>query len=69
MKQTSGEKRLMMGFSMFKTVQKLVQASLISKSVKPTPADLKRALFLRFYKNDFRPEVKKKIFHSWFGNA
>ena len=69
MKQKSGEKRLMMGFSMFKTAQKLVLSSLFFNSQRPNTLDLRKALFLRFYRNDFSPEIRKKIFRFWLDHT
>jgi hypothetical protein len=55
--QRSGEQRLKMGCSMHATAQALIKASVSAKS----PVAVKRALFLRFYSNDFEPEEREKI--------
>ena len=61
MKKKSGKERLMMGFSMFEAARKLAIASLLSKSNQTTQINLRKALFLRFYGNDFSPAMRKKI--------
>ena len=61
----SGEERLMMGFSMFETAKKLVISSLFSKSNKLSHANLRKAIFLRFYGNDLSPDMKKKVLRFW----
>ena len=65
MGKKSGEERLMIGFSMFETAKKLVMASLLSQSSQISRANLKKGLFLRFYKNDFSPEMRRKVLQSW----
>ena len=56
----SGEERLMMGDSMFVTARTLVLASL---DPSLTEDEKRRALFLRFYGNDFSPDCKERILH------
>lgn len=57
----SGEDRLKMGCSMHETAQALVIASLKEKVPHLTREDLRRALFLRFYKGDFDKNTSEKI--------
>ncbi|MEW6423639.1 MAG: hypothetical protein AB1523_02670 [Bacillota bacterium] len=52
-----GEKRLKMGCSMFDTARRLALASLRAENPRLTPAELRQALFLRFYQSDFDPET------------
>ena len=53
----SGEERLKMGCSMHATARALVKASIPEKD----PIVVNRALFLRFYGDDFEPKQRKKI--------
>ena len=53
----SGEERLKMGCSMHATARALVKASIPEKD----PIAVNRALFLRFYGDDFEPKQRKKI--------
>ncbi len=62
--QRSGEERLKMGCSMHATAQALVRASALEKDPQASPADLRRALFLRFYNHDFDPEAREKILRA-----
>ena len=52
----SGEERLKMGCSMHATSQALIKASFSGKG----PVAVKRALFLRFYGQDFEPKERRK---------
>jgi len=53
----SGEERLKMGCSMHATARALVKASVSEKD----PIAVNRALFLRFYSDDFEPKERKRI--------
>lgn len=57
----SGEDRLKMGCSMHETAQTLVIASLKEQTPHLTREDLRRSLFLRFYKGDFDKNTSEKI--------
>ena len=57
----SGEERLKMGCSMHEMAQELVRASLEERTPNLEPRDLRRALFLRFYGQEFDPETSRKI--------
>lgn len=58
--ERSGEERLKMGCSMHATSRALVKASVPGAS----PAALQRALFLRFYGDDFDPKKREKILRA-----
>lgn len=57
----SGEERLKMGCSMHETARRLVIASLKAQNPKISKAELRKALFLRFYEKDLAPETVRKI--------
>ena len=59
--QRSGEERLKMGCSMHATAQALVRASVLENNPRASQAEIRKALFLRFYGDDFHPETKEKI--------
>ena len=59
--QRSGEERLKMGCSMHATAQALVRASILNKTPSISPAELRKAIFLRFYAQDFDPATREKI--------
>ena len=62
--QRSGVERLKMGCSMHATAQALVRASILEKDPQASPEALRRALFLRFYGQDFDPQSREKILHA-----
>jgi hypothetical protein len=55
--ERSGEERLKMGCSMHAAARALVKASISEKD----PIAVNRALFLRFYGDEFEPKERKKI--------
>jgi hypothetical protein len=59
--QRSGEERLRMGCSMFTFTRELVVASVLAKTPNVSPSELRRAIFLRFYGDDFDPETREKV--------
>ena len=59
--QRSGEERLQMGCSMCTFARELVVASVLDKHPDASATDLCRAIFLRFYGDDFDPETREKI--------
>ena len=67
--QRSGEERLRMGCSMHATAQALVRASVLEVNPQASPADMRRALFLRFYEHEFDPETREKILLALEGVA
>lgn len=57
----SGEERLKMGCSMHAAAQALVRASVLAQNPGASTAAIRRALFLRFYGQDFGPVERNKI--------
>jgi len=57
-KNKSGEEKLLIALSMFETARELVISSLPNNI---SDKELRKALFLRFYENDFSRSEKKKI--------
>ena len=57
-----------MGCSMHATAQALVRASVLAKKPLASPAELRRALFLRFYGEEFGVREREKIV-AWLGEA
>jgi hypothetical protein len=57
-KNKTGEEKLLIALSMFETARELVISSL-PKNL--SERELRKALFLRFYGNDFSREEKEKI--------
>ncbi len=57
----SGEERLKMGCSMHAFSQQLVRASVLANTPQMTAADLRRAMFLRFYGSDFDVQTRERI--------
>ena len=60
----SGEERLRMGCSMHATAQALVRASVLQKNPSASRPAIKKALFLRFYGENFSPSKRKKILRT-----
>ena len=61
MKRKSGKDRLLMGFSMFNFSSSILLSS-IQKNL--SPAEKKKEIFLRLYKNDFSKDKQKDILES-----
>ena len=57
----SPEERLMMSFSMFDSARKLVKSSIIEKQPDISAVEMKKAIFLRIYGDEFNEIDKKKI--------
>lgn len=57
----SGQERMKMGFSMFNLVHKQVIAAIKRDKPHADAREIKREVFLRFYRHDFSPEEQKKI--------
>jgi hypothetical protein len=53
--------RLEMGCSMYETSRYLVQRSILESNPSISEKDLRKELFLKFYKNDFSPEEVERI--------
>jgi hypothetical protein len=62
--QRSGEERLKMGCSMHATAQALVRASAQERDPQVSPGTIRKALFLRFYGNDFEPGSRENILQA-----
>jgi hypothetical protein len=62
----SREERLKIGCSMHATAQALVRASVLARDPAASPADIRRALFLRFYGHEFRAAARERI-AAWLG--
>jgi len=59
-KKTSTE-RYMMSWSMYETSKYLITQAIMKENPQFTETDLKKELFLRFYRDDFNEEQKEKI--------
>ncbi len=59
--QRWGRGCLKMGCSMHATAQALVRASVLDIDLHPSAADIRRALFLRFYGHEFEDEARERI--------
>ena len=57
----SGEERLRMGCSMSATARVLVRASILARDPHASAASIRRALFLRFYGDDFTTAERDRI--------
>lgn len=57
----SGEERLKMGCSMHQFAQTMVWASVLAQHPQATPADVRRALVLRFYGRDLSPDQLRAV--------
>lgn len=62
----SREERLKIGCSMHATAQSLVRASVLAKDPLASPPELRRALFLRFYGQEFASDDRDRIM-TWLG--
>lgn len=60
----SGEERLKMGCSMHAAAQALVRASVLVQNPGASTGAVRRALFLRFYGQDFGPSDQHKILQA-----
>ncbi len=67
LQRSSGE-RLVMGCSMHATAQALVRASVLAKNPLASPAEVRRALFLRFYGEEFDARERGRIL-AWLGRS
>lgn len=57
----SGEERLRMGCSMHETAKALTRAAILAKVPAAPEATIRRAMFLRFYGQDFSAAVRERI--------
>ena len=56
-----GKRRLEMGASMHATARALARAGMLARHPEATEAELRRALFLRFYGDDLSPRARDRI--------
>lgn len=56
-----GEERLKMGFSMFDMARRQVLASIMKDNSNAGPGEIRKRIFIRFYGQDFPPEVRERI--------
>jgi hypothetical protein len=64
----SSEERLKIGCSMHATAQALVRASALAKDPRAAPSELRQALFLRFYGQEFGAAHRERIV-AWLGRG
>jgi len=57
----SGEKRLLMGCSMFDTAKQIVLSAIRSRQPGITDAEIRREIFLRFYGLEFSQADRQKL--------
>ncbi len=62
-RQKTPEERAKMGWSMYLTSRYIITQVILQKKPDITPAELRKELFLAFYKNDFSPAEREKILH------
>lgn len=60
----SGEERLRMGCSMHAAAKTMARASIIAANPKASESEIRKALFLRFYEQDFDAATRAKILRS-----
>lgn len=61
MKKRSNKERFLMGCSMYQSAKEIVEASLRNQNPKISKSELRKQTFLRFYRNDFPPEILRRI--------
>lgn len=64
MRVKSGEERLLMGFSMYKTTKQIVESAIHNQFPEITSDEIKVEIFLRFYSKEFRESQKRRIISS-----
>ena len=60
----SGEERLKMGCSMDAAANARVRASILAPIPSASAAEVRKALFLRFYEQDFDSATREKVLRS-----
>ncbi len=58
--KTPGE-RAMMGWSMYLTSKYIITQAILRENPDITPTELRKELFLKFYRDDFSPMEREKI--------
>lgn len=56
--------RLRMGCSMFDTAKRIVRSSILQANPKSSVKEIKKGIFLRFYSEDFKLDLRNKILNS-----
>lgn len=62
------ERRLRMGASMNATARALVRASVLARRPEASETEMRQAIFLRFYADDFSPAEREKIL-AWLARS
>ena len=62
MRTKTPDERLQMSYSMHDTSKELVTHAILRENPTISKLDLKKELFLKFYKDDFSLEQRQKIF-------
>jgi len=57
----SGEKRLLMGCSMYDAAKQIVRSAICNSHPGITDAEIKREIFLRFYELEFSQADREKL--------
>ena len=57
----SGEERLKMGCSMHAAAKAMARASILAANPSASAAEVRKALFLRFYEQDFDSATREKV--------
>ena len=60
----SGEERLKMGCSMHAAAKAMVRASILAANPTASAAEIRNALFLRFYEQVFDSATREKVLRS-----
>jgi len=61
MMSKTGQQRLLMGCSMYDTAKEIVRSSIYNDHPGITEADMRREIFLRFYRQDFSKTEREKL--------
>lgn len=64
MSQKTPAERLKIGSSMHATSRHLITSAILKEDPKISESELKKALFLKFYQNDFSIEEKERILRA-----
>ena len=59
--ERSGEEWIKMGCSMFDAAEALMQAGILDQNPYAAPAEIRRALFMQLYGNEFDADSQAKI--------
>ena len=64
MMRKSGEQRLLMGCSMYDTAKQIVRSAIYNSRPDITDTEMKKEIFLIFYRQDFSQAEKDKFFSA-----